>query len=291
MAVFFGGILMTPVLAYKWRGLGKPSWMWWTLGAAILTGFVVISLLVGLRLIPEGPGRYILVALALGINYGFVFALASVQEGAYQKVRQEGPEALAGYTYNFRRAGLIGGGFIAGSILLGIVLYVTRPAPVKFGNSLLTLTYPASWKAADINQVEVCRTKEEECFVLLYEGRFGYTALLIGRFWLDNAMSATAVERSTWANITQETPGLKLETRDTLKVGGFDAARRFYFAPPSSAKDDDMDYNMHIYIPRGRAVYYISVWSENKAIFEEARSSIDDIVSTLRLKESTVVSQ
>jgi hypothetical protein len=265
--------------------------MWWTLGAAILTGFVVVSLLVGLRLVPDGPGRYILVALALGINYGFVFALASVQEGAYQKVRQEGPEALAGYTYNFTRAGLIGGGVIAASILLGIILYVARPAPVKYDNKLLTLTYPAGWKTDDVNKVDVCKTQQEECFILLYEGRFGYTAMLVGRFWVDATMSPADIERNTWAQFVQRTPGIKLESRDTLKVGGYSAARRFYFTPPSSPKDDDMDYNMQVYIPRGRAVYYISVWSENKPIFEEERSTVDEILSSLRLKEATVVAQ
>jgi hypothetical protein len=278
MAFLFGGIFMTPFLAYKWRGLGKPTWMWWTLAAAILTLIVTVGAAVSLwHLVPQGPGQYVLAALLLGTNYGFVFALASLQNGAYQKVRQEGPEALAGYSYNFTRAGLIGGGFIAGSIVLGIVLYVARPMPVRFDHKYVRLTYPADWKTDDVTKSTQCKTSE--CFVYLYQGRFGSTAMVIGRFWLDDAMSPADAEHLTWTNISRQSPGVKLDSRDTVQVGGVSAARRFFFFPTSTSQD--LSYAMQIYVTQGRAAYFISVWSVNKPIFDEDRSAVDEIVASL----------
>lgn len=289
---WFAGMsfIMTPVvsgliMSYFWRRVGKPSWMWLSMLLAILVPVVAFgSAILLLRVIPLGVGQFLVLMGAAGVSYGFVFALSSLLEGAYQTWHREGTEAAANYPYNWTRAALIGGGVFAGALALGSVIYFTRPGPQTFNHPRIAVTYPAGWKVGDLTQVKDCKT-DSECFVLLYEGQFGYSGVLIGRFRLTDPAPSASVERTTWINLQQQNAGIVLESRDSLQVGGLDAARRFYFSPPAqSSQSSDMEYVMQIYIVRGQDAYFVSAWGKTKPIFEENRAAIDSIVNSLVLK-------
>ena len=280
--------IMTPLLSslalsYFWRRLGKPRWMWISIACTLIMPFIAIGGTLFLFKILPLSLQSLAILSGVGAWYGFSFALASVLEDPYKKWHQGGKEAIANYPYKWKRGVLIGLGVMVGASLLGMVVNVSHPGPQQLDHDLMSLTYPGSWTVGDINQLKSCTT-DTECFAWLYKGRFANTNILFGRFSLSSTSTATRVERNTWNNLTRQNAKLSLETRDTMKISGLDAARRFYFYPPSDPKALTMHYEMQIYMVRGQYAYYVSVWSANKSTFQGDKADIDQILNTYLLK-------
>ncbi len=110
MAYFFfltmigAGIL----LGLNWKKLGKPEWQGRTILISIFLPVIIIALAIGwiVLLIPHSdlPPQFVLSMpmLALGANFGFIWALARLQNGAYKRFKREGHEALQKYEYKCR---------------------------------------------------------------------------------------------------------------------------------------------------------------------------------------------
>lgn len=97
----------------NWRKLGKPQWTTPTIALSI--AIPVIGLGIGFATLSVGleAGNYsflpmLPIFLAAGLNFGYVFALWYLQNGAFQKYDKTGDvTAMLNHEYNLRNAGLI----------------------------------------------------------------------------------------------------------------------------------------------------------------------------------------
>ena len=111
LTVIGAGIL----LALNWKKLGKPEWQGRTILLSIFLPIIMIALALGwVTLViphPELPMQFMLSLpmLALGVNFGFIWALSRLQSGAYKIFTQEGFEALQRYEYDVDGALFFGG--------------------------------------------------------------------------------------------------------------------------------------------------------------------------------------
>jgi hypothetical protein len=111
LTVIGAGVL----LALNWKKLGKPEWQGRTIILSIFLPIIMVALaLVWVILViphPELPMQFILSLpmLALGANFGFIWALARLQSGAYKIFTREGFESLQRYEYDVDGALFFGG--------------------------------------------------------------------------------------------------------------------------------------------------------------------------------------
>lgn len=127
LTVFGAGIL----LALNWKRLGKPEWQGKTALLSILLPLVMIALAIGwVVLLAPGPNDLPIALvmsvpmLALGTNFGYLWALARLQDGAYKAFKKQGPDSLAAYRYDVDGA-LFFGGIVA--IAITVVLLIVSP--------------------------------------------------------------------------------------------------------------------------------------------------------------------
>ncbi len=124
LTVIGAGIL----LGLNWKKLGKPEWQGKTILISIFLPVIMIILAIGWIILliphPELPMQFTLgmPMLALGTNFGFIWALARLQNGAYEKFKQEGYEALQKHEYNVDDAFFFGGVFALAFALFGVFI-------------------------------------------------------------------------------------------------------------------------------------------------------------------------
>ena len=124
LTVIGAGIL----LALNWKKLGKPEWQGKTLLISIFLPILMAVLAIGwvFLLIPhsELPIQFIMSMpmLALGANFGFIWALARLQSGAYKVFKQKGVAALDGYAYDVDGAMFFGGIITLAWAIIGVFL-------------------------------------------------------------------------------------------------------------------------------------------------------------------------
>src|SRR5436309_1831976 len=98
-------------MGLNWKRLGKPEWSRNTIILSIV--LPVVSLVVafgGLFLLLSGNSDasraafiFPLVFLAFGVNYGFIWALAHLQNSGFKKWKAEGAEAMLQHEYDLRK--------------------------------------------------------------------------------------------------------------------------------------------------------------------------------------------
>ena len=73
---------------------------------------------------PDLPTQFVLSMpmLALGANFGFLWALARLQNSAYKRFKREGHEALQKYEYNVEDALFFGGIVMVSCALFGVFI-------------------------------------------------------------------------------------------------------------------------------------------------------------------------
>lgn len=124
LTVIGAGIL----LGFNWKRLGKPEWQGKTILISILLPVLMIALAIGwiILLLPhaELPIQLMLSIpmLAMGANFGFIWALARLQSGAYKKFKENGHEALESYEYDMDGALFFGGLVTLGFALFGVLI-------------------------------------------------------------------------------------------------------------------------------------------------------------------------
>jgi hypothetical protein len=100
------------LLANNWKRLGKPEWTRITLILSIAAGIIAIGTILGLIVIlTSAPNQRNLIwllfpgiGIAFEINFGYMFVLANLQNGAYKKWKREGQAAMLAHTYDVQRA-------------------------------------------------------------------------------------------------------------------------------------------------------------------------------------------
>jgi len=276
-------------ISWLWRRTGKAGWVLPSAALAIFVPGIAFASVIGLSgSLNAGEAQrtaeVILFALAMGVSYGWVYGLGSLQNQAYEKWRKEGYEAALTHRYDFIAAALrvaVTALLFAGMGIAVVVVTRIQNQPHKFDNSSFTLTYPGAWRLGDTMQVPQCKTILD---CLLQVNRNNYSNILIARFALPGPMRATDIEQQTWPQVQKDVPGIILESRDSLTVAGFSAARRFSLFPASYTPSNDQLYAETIYFSQATEAYVISITCLNKGFFEEDRQDIDSIVASLQWK-------
>lgn len=126
LSVFGAGAL----LALNWKRLGKPEWQGKTILLSVFLPAIMIAIAIGwVALSVPGsdfPIQFVMSIpmLALGINFGYLWALARLQSGAYKSFKKQGPGALDGYNYDVDGA-LFFGGIVA--IVFAVLAVLVSP--------------------------------------------------------------------------------------------------------------------------------------------------------------------
>ena len=129
--VLVSSIVVGIVLGLNWRRLGKPEWVNKTILLSILIpgGSIALALVWFLIFIKDMdlPIQFIasIPFLALGINFGYAWGLARLQDGAYRTFQSYGWEALTNYTYNIRGAVIFG---LVVALVIAMACIIILPA-------------------------------------------------------------------------------------------------------------------------------------------------------------------
>lgn len=124
LTVIGAGIL----LGFNWKKLGKAEWQGKTILISIFLPVLMIALAMGWIILllphPELPIQFMLSIpmLALGANFGFIWALARLQSGAYKKFKADGYGALERYEYDVDGALFFGGIVAIVCALVGVLI-------------------------------------------------------------------------------------------------------------------------------------------------------------------------
>jgi hypothetical protein len=128
MSYFISVIGSGILLAQNWKQLGKPEWVRKTTLMAIFIPLISIGVAIGgIVLVSEldvSAMLFVLIFLAFGVNMGFVWALARLQNGAYKKWQSEGDTALDGYAFDINGAMTFGGLIALAGLVVGIILAI-----------------------------------------------------------------------------------------------------------------------------------------------------------------------
>ena len=127
ISVIGSGIL----LAQNWRRLGKSEWTRNTVLLSIFVPVISLALMVGAILLliqaDAAASTYIVAFAAFGTNYGLVWSLARLQNGAYKKWKSGGPDALLAHEYNIQSAVNFALVIAALATVAGLILSIVQP--------------------------------------------------------------------------------------------------------------------------------------------------------------------
>ncbi len=116
-------VIVGIILGINWKRLRKPEWQTKTILLSIIVPALTITLaLVWLNIFAAGKDSPIQLALsvpylAFGANFGYIWALARLQNGAYKVYESQGLEALSNYQYDLKSAVIFG---ISAALIIGI---------------------------------------------------------------------------------------------------------------------------------------------------------------------------
>jgi hypothetical protein len=125
LTIFGAGIW----LGLNWKRLGKPEWQARTILLSIFLPILMIGFGIGwiVMSIPykNMPEQLVMSVpmLAFGANFGYLWALARLQNGAYQKFKQEGFRALQTYEYDVDGALFFGGIVTLAIAVAGVFIF------------------------------------------------------------------------------------------------------------------------------------------------------------------------
>lgn len=125
LTIFGAGIW----LGLNWKRLEKPEWQMRTILLSIFLPLLMIALAVGWIVISipykNMPEQLLLSVpmLAFGANFGYLWALARLQNGAYKKFKEEGLGALLTYEYDVDGALFFGGLVTLGVAVAGVFIF------------------------------------------------------------------------------------------------------------------------------------------------------------------------
>jgi hypothetical protein len=128
--VIASSIFVGIALGLNWKRLKKPEWQVITILLSIIVPGLAIALAlgwVGIFLTDKNAPIQLVLSvpyLAMGVNFGYAWALARLQNGAYQAYQAQGAEALSNHEYDLQGAVIFG---ISVAVLIGIGFTLISP--------------------------------------------------------------------------------------------------------------------------------------------------------------------
>lgn len=120
------------LLGLNWRRLGRPQWAGFTIALPVALFIAAVGAFAAI--IPTAstesmPYMFSLAFILVAAVFGFLLAMALLQNGAYQLWEQtQDIEALAGYPYHLRQAIIVGVAFTGGmsAFMATILIFTSR---------------------------------------------------------------------------------------------------------------------------------------------------------------------
>lgn len=278
-----------PVMMWKytrnWARLGKPDWMWNTaLGGLLIFAWLIVAgvtLALNLRSI-LAIGFLVSAAMT---NLAFWMIIGQLQRGAYKTwAATHDWDALRAHPYRINKTivGILAVTVIATIAITAFLWYESRPT--GYENDDLRLVYDSSWKTRDAAGVTLCQDYEYGCFLVLTDKQFGMTTIAFVKTHLTGQVRTAAdADAYLWANYWGQVSGVELVSREELAIDGLPAVSREFFYPQEG---DDPLYIKVFLVVNGQARYDITVWAATKAVFDEDRTKIMDVIDSVDFKRT-----
>jgi hypothetical protein len=124
LTIFGAGIW----LGMNWKRLEKPEWQLRTILLSVFFPLLMIGLAIGWVFISlpykNMPEQLFMSVpmLAFGANFGYIWALARLQNGAYKKYKEGGSQALLTHEYDVDGALFFGGLITLAIAAIGVII-------------------------------------------------------------------------------------------------------------------------------------------------------------------------
>jgi len=273
-------------MGLNWRRLGKPQWMWTTIILSIAAPIILIVSILGIAASLKQLSSSVawgLILILFGLNWGYFYGLYYLQRGGYRVWHKTGSiEALMAHQYKITDG--IAAGTVTALAVIGIALAVSyfTSRPITFNSADMTITYPNTWTAQDINQVQNCSQANLQCLIAVTDSQFHFTSILIAKVADPTNFTASDALNETWLLLQQKFPDAQMDGVDKLTISGISGVRRYYSL--TALETGDRHYGMQIYFVKGQTLYEFTAESLNKGIFDEERSNIDQFIAGITVK-------
>lgn len=149
-----------------------------------------------------------------------------------------------------------------------------------YTDEYISLTYPAGWQTYDLTRQAACQRPDIACFLGVGDPADGMNLNML-RITMPEPLSLEAVDRKVWGAFENSTPGLVLESRRELEIGGLPAVERV-FSSPSSSTPDGQAYSQQVYIVSGSFLFQFTVWAPTPEARTQHQSEIDAILASVQ---------
>lgn len=274
-------------LAWNWRRLGRPNWMWGTIALTFLIpvgiiGFVVFAVS---RMTPGVPMTVLQNAVLMGVagcSFAFIWFTAVLQQSAYRVWETTGDlEQMRQQPLNYTKAGLVAGGVVLSFAVVGAFFAIDNQRTTTVDLQGYSVEYGKSWRGLDPQEVGFCTGGYYECDLVLSDNRFGYTTAAFISYDAESGMSLETYAEQSWENISYG-EGVVLEVSETRQINGQTAYVYEYFA--DSTDGEAVLYVMSMYLSDGGRLVEVTVWSYNVGIFNENRTMINRLLDGIRFE-------
>ncbi len=133
------------------------------------------------------------------------------------------------------------------------------------------------------SEITFCQDYEYGCFLVLTDKQFGYTSIAFVKTHItEGVQTSEEAEAYLWANYWGRVAGVEVVSHEQFLIDGLSAISREFHYP--EARDDEPMYIKVMALVDGPIRYDITAWADNKAIFEEDRKKIMDIIDSIDFK-------
>jgi hypothetical protein len=150
--------------------------------------------------------------------------------------------------------------------------------PQTFEGDRLTLVYPGRWSTIDPDEMR--QYPGGELLFVAYPPDDG-TSVNLTRTAFENGDDIDDVDRREWAAFEASNPGVILESREIIEVGGQPAARRDYSIPYEGVPGGRA-HLIQVYIVDSGSLYVLTGWAPSADALRQHQAEIEGIVASIR---------
>jgi hypothetical protein len=271
-------------LARNWGVLGRPKWTGRTiLGALLIHAGILLGLVLTVLGVHFLLGWSFIWAFGIG-NLVFWIAIRDLQTGAYAAwVTTRDPERMRRYGYRLKKKDCFIGLPLAVLLVVGATVFGWYESqPKRFENGHLSITYARTWDDQSQSKYDLCGDYETGCFLVLKGGRLDSAVIaFVESPVMDREWTLADAERQAWTNGWARVAGIRVLADDQMEIGGAPAVRREFEFPQTGG---DPLYIHWFLVLHGQSYYEIIAWSPDKALHEDNRQKIMDVIHSITFK-------
>jgi TM2 domain-containing membrane protein YozV len=178
---------------------------------------------------------------------------------------------------------------LIGILALVIMMMVSVNKGVNYAKSLNSSTvfkgegysfsYPGSWTIQDMSGQAFCQNPVAKCAITLVHPSKDGTNLNLFIMQLNQEYPITDLDQKMWAEVEAATPGIKLESRQALRLGEITAIQRI-FSQPSPVAANGIAHIQQVYITKGQYLYNFTLWSPTAEALKKYSPEANTIIAS-----------